>query len=227
MTNNSAIVENLRTKLADPWEVGSFRETADENARLAVEAAEKRQAEYDALARRLDEARSLVALREQNVTHIEQGIEELRDHVLRSFARGDADEVTRHQGAVARAEDETLAEAREKLEHARRELEDAMYDPLEAATALYRDLRAIEHAIPERKDHPAARPAEREQVSVLAYRANKEVYRLNVEQIKANQERRRASGEKTVTSTNDVGGRLKRDPWLGRPGDVVPDVDDD
>lgn len=222
----STIVDNLRTKLADPWEVGSFHETADENARLVVEAAEKRQAEYDALSRRLTEARSLVAIREQNVAHIEQGIQELRDYVVKAFTRRDTDEVTRHQRAVARAEDETLAEAREKLAEARRELEDATYDPLVEARELYQDLRSIEHMIPEEKDHPAARPAERQQVSVLAYRADREVYRLNIEGVKADQERRRASGEKTVTSTNDItDSRATPDPRWMRPGQVV--IDDD
>lgn len=223
---SSTIVADLRTKLADPWEVGSFRETADKNARLVVEAAEKRQAEYDALVRRLVEARSLVAIREQNVAHIEQGIQELRDYVVKAFTRGDTDEVTRHQRAVARAEDETLAEAREKLAEARGELEDATYDPLAAATALYQDLRTIEHMIPEQKGHPEARPAERHQVSVLAYRADREVYRLNIEDIKADQERRRASGEKTVTSTNDItDSKAAPDSRRMRPGQVV--IDDD
>lgn len=222
---SSTIVDDLRTKLADPWEVGSFRETADKNARLVLEAAKKRQAEYDAQAARLEQARFWLDFHESNVASIESGLEEMRAEVWRKLCRGENEAVKQYQQTIRYYEDETLAEAREKLAEARRELEDATYDPLVEARELYQDLRTIEHMIPAEKDHPAARPAEREQVSVLAYRADREVYRLNIEDIKADQERR--SGEKTVTSTNDITeSKATPDPRWMRPGQVVIDDED-
>lgn len=219
---------DVRSKIRDPYEDGPFHKVATANASIALEAARERQTEHDALSTRLEDARRGVAIRERDVSGIETTVEELREYVLRSFARGDNEEVAAHQGAVARAEDETLPEARGKLEEARRELEDATYDPLEAERSLVADLKALLAIIPADRNHAAHRAHEYQAIGQLLGLAEREAYRLNIERIKTGQQRRRASGEKTITSTNQItDSKASPDPRWMRPGQVLRDVDDD